>query len=142
MPSAWERLKARLLNKPGSVDLSGLTAVVDLAAGSADALRQTSDADLRRSVAGVPRDFIHADEPLATFLAIVREWADRQLGLRPFDVQLHAAAAMLRGTSVELATGEGKRWWARSSPSGWSVPVVGFTCCRRTTISPPGTPSG
>lgn len=108
MPSAWERLKARLLDRPGSVDLSGLAAVIELAAGCADTLRSASDADLHRSLAGLPADFVHDDQRLATFLALTRELADRQLGLRPFDVQLQAAAAMLRGTSVELATGEGK----------------------------------
>lgn len=45
---------------------------------------------------------------LAGYLAIARELATRTVGLRPFDVQLQAAAAMLRGVSMELDTGEGK----------------------------------
>ncbi|RMB60070.1 accessory Sec system translocase SecA2 [Tessaracoccus antarcticus] len=45
---------------------------------------------------------------LAAYLAISRELAARTVGLRPFDVQLQAAAAMLRGVSMEMDTGEGK----------------------------------
>ncbi len=42
------------------------------------------------------------------FLAIARETADRSIGLRPFDVQLHGALRMLAGDVIEMATGEGK----------------------------------
>lgn len=44
----------------------------------------------------------------ARFLALVREAADRTLGLRPFDVQLQGALRLLEGDVVEMATGEGK----------------------------------
>ena len=45
---------------------------------------------------------------VAPVLAALREVADRVLGLRPYDVQLTAAWAMLQGRVAELATGEGK----------------------------------
>ena len=44
----------------------------------------------------------------ARFLALVREVADRSLGLRPFDVQLQGALRLLEGDIIEMATGEGK----------------------------------
>ncbi|VFA81461.1 preprotein translocase subunit SecA [Gordonia paraffinivorans] len=44
----------------------------------------------------------------AKFLALVREAADRSIGLRPFDVQLQGALRLLEGDIVEMATGEGK----------------------------------
>jgi preprotein translocase subunit SecA len=44
----------------------------------------------------------------AKFLALVREAADRSLGLRPYDVQLQGSLRMLEGDVVEMATGEGK----------------------------------
>jgi preprotein translocase subunit SecA len=40
--------------------------------------------------------------------AVGREAARRTLGMRPFDVQLHGALAMLSGHVVQMATGEGK----------------------------------
>lgn len=42
------------------------------------------------------------------FFALVREAADRCLGLRPFDVQLEGALRLLEGDVIEMATGEGK----------------------------------
>ena len=53
-----------------------------------------------------------AREPLDSLLpegfAVASEAASRLLGLRPFPVQLAAAAAMHRGRLAQLATGEGK----------------------------------
>ncbi|MGV9478018.1 accessory Sec system translocase SecA2 [Gordonia aichiensis] len=52
---------------------------------------------------------IGADEKdRAKFLALVREAADRTLGLRPFDVQLQGALRLLEGDVIEMGTGEGK----------------------------------
>ncbi|NNF59390.1 MAG: accessory Sec system translocase SecA2 [Rhodothermaceae bacterium] len=51
---------------------------------------------------------ISPDELLAETFALVREVADRTLGLRPYDVQVMAGAALHRGRLVEMQTGEGK----------------------------------
>ncbi len=48
------------------------------------------------------------DELLLHALAAIREASDRQLGLRPFVVQLMGALALHRGYLAEMATGEGK----------------------------------
>lgn len=105
---AWRGWWARLRDQPGVVDLSGLTPVVAQASGQTLEIESCSDAELRSRLEHVPTGFIQSDPGLAEFLAVVRELSKRRLGLRPFDIQLHAAAAMLRGVSVELATGEGK----------------------------------
>ncbi|MBM3879911.1 MAG: prepilin peptidase [Verrucomicrobia bacterium] len=47
-------------------------------------------------------------DQLVPALAAVREAADREVGLRPFVVQLMGALALHRGYLAEMATGEGK----------------------------------
>jgi preprotein translocase subunit SecA len=49
-----------------------------------------------------------SEDLAAPALAAIREAADRQLGLRPFLVQLMGALALHRGYLAEMATGEGK----------------------------------
>jgi preprotein translocase subunit SecA len=49
-----------------------------------------------------------ADAPLAEACAIVALFAQRRLGLAPFETQIMAARAMLENRLVEMATGEGK----------------------------------
>ncbi len=48
------------------------------------------------------------DALLVEVFALVREAADRVLGMRPFDVQVMAGVALHRGKLVEMQTGEGK----------------------------------
>ncbi|KKU29316.1 MAG: Preprotein translocase subunit SecA [Microgenomates group bacterium GW2011_GWC1_46_20] len=48
------------------------------------------------------------DELLPEAFALAREASDRAIGLRPFDVQLMAAAAFHQGQIAEQKTGEGK----------------------------------
>ncbi len=48
------------------------------------------------------------DDILPQAFALVREAADRTLGLRPYDVQLMASIALFEGMVVEQKTGEGK----------------------------------
>jgi preprotein translocase subunit SecA len=55
-------------------------------------------------------------------LAGIREATDRQLGLRPFIVQLMGALALHRGHLVEMATGEGKTLTA-----GLAAVLAGWT---------------
>jgi preprotein translocase subunit SecA len=65
----------------------------------------------------------------AAALALARETARRCLGRRPYDVQLLAAALLLQGRMVEMATGEGKSLTALltagiAALSGWPAHVV------------------
>lgn len=48
------------------------------------------------------------ERTVAEAFAVVRELADRELGLRHFDVQIAGGYSMLRGTVIEMDTGEGK----------------------------------
>ncbi|MBW2278086.1 MAG: accessory Sec system translocase SecA2, partial [Deltaproteobacteria bacterium] len=48
------------------------------------------------------------DELRVEAFGLVREAADRALGMRPFDVQMIAGLALVRGRIVEMQTGEGK----------------------------------
>jgi preprotein translocase subunit SecA len=57
----------------------------------------------RRAHDGAP-----LDELLPTCYALARESCARRLGLKPFDVQMMAGAALHEGRLVQLATGEGK----------------------------------
>lgn len=108
MASRWKRAWSWLTDRPGAVDVSGLSGIVTRAGEAVSAWTSVSDAELTAALADLPPDFVTDDARLSVFLAVTRELADRTVGLRPFDVQLQAVAAMLRGTSVELATGEGK----------------------------------
>ena len=49
-----------------------------------------------------------AEASMVEGLAAIREASDRQLGMRPFPVQLLGALALNRGCLTEMATGEGK----------------------------------
>ena len=63
----------------------------------------------------------HGREDRARGFAIVREVAWRQIGLRPFPVQVAGAMAMEAGCVAEMATGEGKTLAATMPAvfSGW-----------------------
>lgn len=74
-----------------------------LAATTDDELRGMAAALQARAQAG-----ISADALLIEVFALVREIAHRVLGMRPFDVQIMAGAALHHGRLVEMQTGEGK----------------------------------
>ena len=93
----------------------------------ADGLLSVSDGALRIRLARF-RDIFRRSEIVdgATThaaLAAVAEAARRQLGLRPFMVQLMAALAASRGFLIEMATGEGKTLSIALAavPAGWSA---------------------
>ncbi|CAB5105844.1 Protein translocase subunit SecA [Olavius algarvensis associated proteobacterium Delta 3] len=73
--------------------------------------RHLSDQRLRDVISQVRDRFClgreSAEDCIRAF-AIVREVADRTVGLRPFTVQIAAGLAMASGSIAEMATGEGK----------------------------------
>ncbi|MCL2481927.1 MAG: accessory Sec system translocase SecA2 [Propionibacteriaceae bacterium] len=103
-----ERLRRWVVRVPGTENLRWTQGMADRAAKLAVGMASDSDDELRQRLDELGPDFIGSDQKLVQFLAVMRELADRAVGLRAFDVQLRAVAAMLRGTSVEMATGEGK----------------------------------
>ncbi|MEU4721802.1 accessory Sec system translocase SecA2 [Nonomuraea dietziae] len=60
-------------------------------------------------------------DDLAHFCAVVREAADRALGLRPYDVQLLGTLALLHGHVAEMATGEGKTLSGAMAAAGYAL---------------------
>ncbi len=69
------------------------------------------------------------DDVLPDVFAAAREVSRRQLGMRPFDVQLLGAMALHKGRIAEMKTGEGKTLVAPlaaalNAMSGWGVHVV------------------
>jgi preprotein translocase subunit SecA len=66
---------------------------------------------------------------VARVFALVREAAERSIGLRHFDVQLIGGAALLGGAVAEMETGEGKTLTATLAGSaaalaGWPVHII------------------
>ncbi len=99
----------RFLQRPGSSDLRRprrIAAAAETAKGSLASL------------------IVHGrwgDGELAAFLALARAAAEKTLEERPFDVQLQAAAAMLVGHVVEMATGEGKTLAGALAAAGYAL---------------------
>jgi preprotein translocase subunit SecA len=86
--------------------------------------RDRSDSNLRAALAEYRALFRRGrdtPENLDDAFAMIREAASRQLGLRPFQVQVAGALAMTMGCIAEMATGEGKTLTATlpATIAGW-----------------------
>jgi preprotein translocase subunit SecA len=87
--------------------------------------RDLSDRELRERLRGFRETFLRggkrAEAVTLEALGAIREAAVRQVGLRPFVVQLMGALALHRGYLAEMATGEGKTLTAGLAAvlSGW-----------------------
>jgi preprotein translocase subunit SecA len=94
--------------------------------GLAPPLAKLSDHHLKERMEEVKRVFIRHREVnrdvVRLALAMVREAAARQTGMRPFPVQLAGALALHRGYLAEMATGEGKTLTAglAATLAGWT----------------------
>lgn len=109
-----------LLDRPGSVNIARYRPLVRKASEFEPKLRDHSDAELDTEVErlrGQPFDRTES----ARMCALGREAARRELGQRPFDVQLTGAAIMLDGNVVEMATGEGKTLVAALAAAGYAL---------------------
>ncbi len=106
----WLRHAASLLPRaPDAWTRRRLARVAVLAARHADAAQAAVAAPEQEAAAlrAHLRDGFTPDA-MARAFALLRAVSARHLGMTPYDVQLMAAAAMLRGRMAELATGEGK----------------------------------
>jgi preprotein translocase subunit SecA len=101
----------RLRGVPVDLDLSAYDAPLAAIGAAEEELRRLADGDLQARMWGL-RDQALAGAPLESLqvpaFALVREASRRVLGLRPFDVQVVAALALLGRNVVEMQTGEGK----------------------------------
>ncbi len=85
---------------------------------------QISDANLRKDAGELREIFRRQRETQSDIeraFALVREVADRQIGNKPFPVQIAGAFAIDHGCIVEMATGEGKTLTATmpATVAGW-----------------------
>ncbi|MDL9937247.1 accessory Sec system translocase SecA2 [Gordonia sp. ABSL1-1] len=96
----------RLLGSQSTRNQSKSLGVIADADAHTDWAADLDDDDFLREVEKLDLENSTADR--AKFLALVREAADRSIGLRPFEVQLQGALRLLEGDIVEMATGEGK----------------------------------
>lgn len=104
--------------RPAAAEVSHLSAVVRAVEGMGDDVRTWGDEVLATAAGNLD---VSTRVGLAAYLAIARELAERSTGMRPFTVQLHAAAAMLRGVSMELDTGEGKTLVGAVAAAGYAI---------------------
>ncbi|SDN01609.1 protein translocase subunit secA [Fictibacillus solisalsi] len=85
--------------------------IADQVDGLGDALKGLSDEELSQKTEEF-RERVSNGESLDALLpeafAVVREAADRVLGLRPYPVQIMGATALHEGNIAEMKTGEGK----------------------------------
>ncbi|MHC4563537.1 MAG: preprotein translocase subunit SecA [Planctomycetota bacterium] len=143
LPSTtWRTLSHRRPTKPLP---SGLDAFWDRAAGWASRVSRRRARFLARAetIVGMEKEFAglsdatlrdqahafrdlfrlgkDAAEDLDRAFALIREVAHRQLGLKPFPVQVAGALALEAGCIVEMATGEGKTLTATlpATVAGW-----------------------
>jgi preprotein translocase subunit SecA len=96
-----------MVGKPGSARLGKQAGIAASAAELEAELEDLDDAALKERYDALwgPMD---TKSELREFCAVVREAARRTIGERPYDVQLQGALAIIDGTVVQMATGEGK----------------------------------
>jgi preprotein translocase subunit SecA len=102
-----------LLQKPGSMELSQLQALLPQVGGHEQRLRGLTDDDLTAAA--------HTARDDAEICACGREAARRALGERPYDVQVLGTLAMLSGLVAEMATGEGKTLSGALAAAGYAL---------------------
>ena len=99
----------RLVGSSIEYDLSSYERI--LSEINAVELNKANDKELTEISSGLIRRARHGealDGLLVESFALVREAAERTIGLRPFDVQVMAGIAMHQGKLAEMPTGEGK----------------------------------
>ena len=106
-----EHLLERLRGSTIQRDLRPFTATLQRVQEYGRTMAAESDSQLQSraaELAGRARDGTPLDDLLPEHFALVREVAERTIGLRPFDMQMLAGLALYRGKLAEMQTGEGK----------------------------------
>lgn len=110
-PGLLRRLWSRLRGSPVDHDLARYRRLVEAVGALEEPLRGLSDASLSAGAAALRlrrQDGASSESLRVEAFATAREVARRTVGLRPYDVQVIAAAALHEGRVLEAATGEGK----------------------------------
>src|SRR3984885_1234421 len=113
MLSGLRNRAARLLQRPGTVDLKPYLALLPAIAEREQALAALTDSELTAAARETTDD--------SGICALGREAARRGLGERPFDVQLAGTLALLSGQVAEMATGEGKTLSGALAAAGYAL---------------------
>lgn len=111
----WAWAQGAFVSQGARIRAAGLRPILTHANRHVDQFAAMTDLQLQQAARALKVDLRVAlngqDLPVADAgraFALVREAADRVLGLRPYDVQLLGAWAMMRGQVAEMRTGEGK----------------------------------
>ena len=111
IPGGFERFARRLAGRPVDRALIHHMETVEAVNALEPALRLMSETQLREQ-AGLlmrrARSGTHLDDVLVDLFALVREVARREVGMRPFDVQVIGGLGLHQGEIVQMQTGEGK----------------------------------
>ncbi|MFI5733370.1 accessory Sec system translocase SecA2 [Kribbella sp. NPDC051587] len=111
----------RLLQRPGSIDLSPYERLSQLVLEAEESVEPLTDEELAEAVSDLrTTGGLHEDEQIE-FLALARDAARRTLGESAFDGQIVGALAMLQGRVVEMATGEGKTLAGAFAAAGYAI---------------------
>ncbi|MDO4781568.1 MAG: preprotein translocase subunit SecA, partial [Candidatus Saccharibacteria bacterium] len=112
MAISQQKALSRIFGDPQKKILKRLEKRVAAINALAKQYQKLSDAELAEQTAVLKKRLSKKGETLDTILpdafAVVREAADRTLGMRPFDVQLIGGMALHEGNVAEMKTGEGK----------------------------------
>ncbi len=111
IPGRFRQWLSRLREEPIVYDTRAYAPLLEKIRALEGGLKQEQDALLKQRAARL-RQAASAgkasDDLLVEAFALVREVADRCVGLRPFDTQMMAGIVMHQGKIVEMQTGEGK----------------------------------
>ncbi|MFD9896242.1 accessory Sec system translocase SecA2 [Amycolatopsis sp. NPDC059027] len=111
----------RIIQRPGSVELTRYEALLPAVEKLEPELEQLSDEELteRAGKAREATDF--GDDQLVEVCALGREAARRALGERAFDVQVLGTMGLLTGHVVQMETGEGKTLAGALAAAGYAL---------------------
>ena len=104
-------LVTKLFGTRSDRQLKKIMPIVTQIAGYEDDFRKLSDAELREKTVQFRERLTAGETPddiLPEAFAVVREAADRVLGLRHYDVQMVGGIVLHQGRIAEMKTGEGK----------------------------------
>jgi preprotein translocase subunit SecA len=111
----------RLLQRPGSIDLSPYEKLTTAVGEAEDSLQDLTDEELTDVVTEMRTTGGLDEGDQIEFLALAREAGRRAIGERAFDGQIVGALALLQGRIVEMATGEGKTLAGAFAAAGYAI---------------------
>ncbi|WP_215547444.1 accessory Sec system translocase SecA2 [Amycolatopsis sp. CA-230715] len=120
MSRMGKRLR-RIMQRPGSVELSRYEALLPAVEKREPELEKLSDAELTEAAAKLREKSAFGDDELVEVCALGRESARRALGERAFDVQLLGTMGLLTGHVVQMETGEGKTLAGALAAAGYAL---------------------